>query len=162
MSTALRENRAGIVTRALAAVVDAIMLALLVGLVYLGLAGVRFLWSPLSFSWPAPHPALSAIAIAVGCMVYLAVGWVTTGRTYGAGLMGVRVLSADLTLLRWPAAGVRAVACVLFPFGLLWTAFSPSRRSLQDIVVRSIVLYDTHLDGGRRVRGQPPGRRAAS
>jgi hypothetical protein len=31
---------------------------------------------------------------------------------------------------------------VIFPVGLLWSAVSRERRSLQDVVVRSIVVYD--------------------
>ena len=34
--------------------------------------------------------------------------------------------------------------CVVFPVGLLWSAVSRERRSLQDLVVRSVVVYDWH------------------
>lgn len=36
---------------------------------------------------------------------------------------------------------LRAVSCVLFPIGLLWTAVDTCRRSLQDIVFGSRVVY---------------------
>jgi hypothetical protein len=36
------------------------------------------------------------------------------------------------------------------PIGLLWTAVSPTRRSLHDYLVRSVVIYDWHRDGGER------------
>lgn len=33
------------------------------------------------------------------------------------------------------------VACVVFPIGLAWVALSPRRRSLQDLVVWTRVVY---------------------
>jgi uncharacterized RDD family membrane protein YckC len=36
---------------------------------------------------------------------------------------------------------LRAVACVLFPIGLVWVALDHDRKSLQDIVFRTRVLY---------------------
>jgi hypothetical protein len=46
---------------------------------------------------------------------------------------------------------VRAVVYVVFPLGLLWSAVSSSRRSLQDVLVGSVVVYDWHRDGGARL-----------
>jgi uncharacterized RDD family membrane protein YckC len=36
---------------------------------------------------------------------------------------------------------LRAVACVVFPVGLLWVVVDKRRRSLQDIVFRTRVVY---------------------
>jgi hypothetical protein len=36
----------------------------------------------------------------------------------------------------------------VFPIGLLWCAVSTSRRSLQDIVVRTSVIYDWQAHPG--------------
>ena len=49
------------------------------------------------------------------------------------------------------SAAARAVAYVVFPVGLLWTAVSPTRRSVQDVLVRSVVVYDWRRDGGARL-----------
>ena len=38
-------------------------------------------------------------------------------------------------------AAVRAVACVLFPVGLLWVVVDRRRRSLQDVVLGSRLVY---------------------
>jgi uncharacterized RDD family membrane protein YckC len=81
------------------------------------------------------------LAVAVG---YLAVGWAIAGRTYGARLLGLRVLSSRLELLGWMRSVLRAAVCVLWPVGLLWCGVSSSRRSVADLVVRSVVVYDTH------------------
>jgi hypothetical protein len=37
---------------------------------------------------------------------------------------------------------VRAVACVLFPIGLVWVAVDRQRRSIQDVVLGSRVIFD--------------------
>jgi uncharacterized RDD family membrane protein YckC len=45
--------------------------------------------------------------------------------------------------LGWIRAILRALACVIFPVGLLWSTVSATRRSLQDIVFRTLVVYDS-------------------
>jgi uncharacterized RDD family membrane protein YckC len=56
--------------------------------------------------------------------------------------MGLRVVSRSGGDLSLGVALVRAAACVLFPVGLLWAAVSRGNRSLQDVVLRTRVVYD--------------------
>lgn len=79
---------------------------------------------------------------------YLTVAWATTGRSYGATLLGVRVLARSRKRLGWVRALLRAITCVLVPIGLLWTAISPARRSWHDILVGTVVVYDRYRDRG--------------
>lgn len=74
-------------------------------------------------------------------LTYLAGCWMLSGRTVGAALMGVKVVAADTIVLRPLPASLRAVACVLFPIGLVWVAVDPDRRSAQDILLRTRVVY---------------------
>jgi uncharacterized RDD family membrane protein YckC len=104
-------------------------------------AGV-FVVNPVSFSWPhglAARASLLAFVVAVG---YLTVGWATAGRTVGGAVLGVRVVGRGGGRLGWTRSVCRAVLCVLVPLGLLWAAVSARRRSVQDLLVRSAVLYD--------------------
>jgi uncharacterized RDD family membrane protein YckC len=133
---------AGVVTRLLASAVDAVVVVLLVVAVDLAVAGARFLWSPTDFRWPRPDVLSGAVVLMVVAVLYLAVAWATTGRTYGGRLVGVRVVSRRHELLGWTRSVLRALACVLWPVGLLWSAVSTSRRSLQDIVLGTVVVYD--------------------
>jgi uncharacterized RDD family membrane protein YckC len=150
MSPPPPHRAAGIVTRVAAAAVDlVVVLVMMVGLL-LAVAGVRFLRSPLSFRWPAPSWHVSVVAGAVLAAVYLAAAWATTGRTYGAAVLGLRVLSARGGRLGWVRAGVRAVLYLLFPVGLLWAAVSKRRRSVQDAVLWTVVVYDWDDDAGMR------------
>jgi uncharacterized RDD family membrane protein YckC len=130
------------VTRTIANVVDLLVGVALAAGGYLGLAGFVFVVRPRSFGFPeVPVAALLAIVLSV-LGGYLALGWWTTGRTYGGRVMGLRVLSADGTRLSLAIASLRAAFCVLFPLGLFWVPFSTDNRSIQDIVLRTEVVYD--------------------
>jgi uncharacterized RDD family membrane protein YckC len=144
-------GRAGVVTRLLAATVDIAVVAGTVVLVYFAVAAARFAWSPLTFRWPTPSAPVSGAMFVAVAAVYLTVAWARSGRTRGGSLLGLRVVSARLEPLGWWRAATRAVAYVVFPLGLLWSAVSSHRRSVQDILVRSVVVYDWHRDGGARL-----------
>jgi uncharacterized RDD family membrane protein YckC len=152
-------GHAGLVTRSLAAAVDIAVVAVAMVVVYLGTVAVRFALMPLTFTWPRPGPVFSVVGAALVATVYLAAAWATTGRTYGGGLLGLRVLSARRGLIGWPRAMVRAVAYVVFPVGLLWAAVSPTRRSLQDLLLHTVVVYDWHRDRGTRATAPEEARR---
>jgi uncharacterized RDD family membrane protein YckC len=135
---------AGVVTRLLAAALDMLAVLLLLGVVFVGVTAVSFLASPLSFRWPTPPPTLSSLLGLLVALGYLTVGWATSGRTCGAAVLGLRVLSQGRGRLGWARAFLRALLCVIFPVGLLWSAVSRGRRSVQDLIVRSVVVYDRH------------------
>jgi uncharacterized RDD family membrane protein YckC len=135
---------AGVVTRSLAGAVDVAVVVLVAAVLDLAAAGARFVWSPIDFSWPRPTPAVTVAVLLVVGVGYLAVGWAMAGRTYGARLLGLRVLSSRLELLGWTSSVLRAAVCVMWPVGLLWCGVSRSRRSVADLVSRSVVVYDTH------------------
>jgi uncharacterized RDD family membrane protein YckC len=160
MSTDPGPGRAGVVTRLLAAAADVVVVVLLTALTYLAIAGARFVWWPIAFTWPRPTTAVVVLVAGLIATVYLTVAWATTGCTYGGGLLGVQVLGRWGGRLGWARASVRALACVLFPVGLLWCAISPTRRSAQDLVLGSIVIYDGQREGGVRVAAgsSDPGR----
>jgi uncharacterized RDD family membrane protein YckC len=133
---------AGVVTRLLAAGVDTAVVVLVTVFVDLGAAGIRFVWSPRDFRWPQPGTQLAVLVLFVVAVVYLTASWSMAGRTYGDRLLGLRVLSGRYRKLGPARSLLRALLCVLFPVGLLWSGISATRRSLQDLVVRTVVVYD--------------------
>lgn len=137
-----RPGPAGVVSRSLAAVLDLLVVFLLMGAALLAVAGVRFLVAPLTFRWPSPSWPQSVAAGAGLAVAYLTVAWATSGRSGGAAVLGLRVRSAGGGPLGWFRAGLRATLCVGFPIGLGWALLSRRRRSLQDVLVRSVVEYD--------------------
>jgi uncharacterized RDD family membrane protein YckC len=146
---------AGVVTRLLAAAVDAVVVVLLTALLDLTAAGARFLWSPMDFRWPRPAAPVVVAALLLVAVVYLAVGWALTGRTYGSRLMGLRVLTSRNRLLGWTRSILRALVSVLWPLGLLWCGISRTRLSLADVVLRTVVVYDVQPYARTRGEGTP-------
>ena len=135
-------TNAGIVSRGLAALVDMLVVIVTMGLLYLGLALTTLLVNPTSFRFPAPNLIFSTSVTAVVSALYLTACWTLSGRTLGAILLGIRVTARSAERLGVAVAIVRAVACVLFPIGLGWVAVDRQRRSIQDIVLGSRVIYD--------------------
>ena len=88
MSAQQGEGNAGLVTRLLAAAVDAIAVVIATAGLYLGATGISFFWSPLRFQWPQPGPWISTLTLMSVAAAYLTVAWATTGRSYGATLLG--------------------------------------------------------------------------
>jgi uncharacterized RDD family membrane protein YckC len=138
----LRGHRAGFASRLMADAVDLGIIWLLCASLLL-LAGVaRYLLVGPPFGVPALRPWLSGPLGAFLAVAYLAAGWATTGRTPGKQLAGLRVVDRAGHLLRPPRAILRALLYVLFPAGLLWVLVSRSNASVQDLLVRTAVLYD--------------------
>ena len=148
----LQGRRAGLVSRLLANSVDFCIVALVVAAGYAGAAALRFLWNSRTFTFPAQGFGVLVIVGGVVMVLYLAACWTATGRTYGDHLLGLRVVNWRGRRLRPVGALLRAVLCVLFPIGLFWIALSRENRSLQDVLLRSSVVYDwsrTPLRGSR-------------
>lgn len=146
-------------SRVVAAIVDALVVVLLLGMLYLAFAALGFLIDPAGFAFPAPDREGLVLTWFVLAVIYLSVCWAGTARTVGDQLLGLRVLGARGFRLRWGGACVRALACVLFPWGLLWILAGRERRSLQDVVLRTVVIYDW---GPRLPRTSPAIREAQS
>ena len=60
----------------------------------------------------------------------------------GSVVMGVRVVDRDEQRVKPVIALLRALACVIFPIGLAWVVVDPERRSAQDILLSTRVVYD--------------------
>ncbi len=135
-------KRAGIVSRLVADLLDAVVVTVTVAAGYGAVAALRFMWDPRTFSFPSASWLLLLTAGLVVTVIYLTVAWTITGRSYGKAVMGLRVLGPFGRRLRLLGAFLRALACTLVPIGLLWCAVSPANRSLQDAVLRTSVVYD--------------------
>ena len=132
---------AGVATRVVAASIDAVVagLGLLAG--YGSYVGLRLLLDPRGYRLPDPSASSGATAFLVVLFLYLSVLWATTGRTYGDHVMGITVEGRHGSRLGPVRAAVRALLYAVFPLGLFWCAVSAERHSLQDIVLRTRVVY---------------------
>ncbi len=135
-------QRAGLVSRVIANAIDFGLVVVVVVSMYLGYAATLFLWSPTSFTFPTPN--LARAIIIGGCVLgfYFWISWATTGRTYGDLVMGLRVVNWQGERMHWAGAALRAAFCVVFAIGLFWVLVSGANRSVQDVVLRTSVIYD--------------------
>lgn len=142
IGTGSGHRTAGVVTRFAAMGVDMAVVIVLGSPVYIIVVGVRLVRSPTNFTWPEVQFWLIATVELIIAVLYLTASWAMAGRSYGESLLGLRVLSRRREMPGWGLSIVRAVFCVAVPFGLLWVIFSPGPRSLQDVVLRTVVVYD--------------------
>ena len=135
-------RRAGLVTRVLAASIDTVLVLLAMFVGYFLWAGLRFLVDPRGFRFPELGPIVSGTSMLAILVVYLTVSWRVSGRTYGSLVMGVRVVGPGGRGLTLPTALARALFYAVVPIGLFWVAVNRENRSLQDVVLRTSVVYD--------------------
>ena len=143
-------RRAGLITRTVAAAIDLGLVVIVLGVAYLGICAFLFLLDPANFVDPLTSP-LPDRRVRVGdchrlrgVHFYLAVNWTGTGRTYGNHVMGLRVVKREGGHVHPLAAFLRAALSPSFQIGLFysWVLVSGQNRSLQDLVVRTSVIYD--------------------
>lgn len=132
---------AGIISRGVAALIDLIVVGIVIGMLYLGLLLSRLIFNPTAFQLPAVDALWSTTAVLVVSALYLAGAWAVSGCTVGAVTMGLRVVGRRSDRIPLAVAAIRAVACVLFPVGLLLVAVDKRRRSVQDVVLGTRVVY---------------------
>ena len=139
---AYQGESAGLVTRLVANTIDALVVALALGACYLGLAAVAFFLDPRTFTFPTAGLLLSVTAAMSLSTAYLTLAWWLTGKTYGNHIMGLRVVGRHGRRLGPLRSLARAAFCVFFPIGLFWCVISAERRSVQDAVLWTRVVYD--------------------
>lgn len=142
-------HSAGIVSRLSAAVVDALVVGAILLAAYVAVAGLRLMLDPRSLTLPRAGVAFNVTAAFGVAVLYLTLAWTVAGRSYGDLVMGLRVVGRRGRALGPLGALVRALACVVFPVGLLWCAVSPRNRSVQDLLLGSSVVYDWRAHAAR-------------
>lgn len=145
---AYQGRRAGVVTRLVAAGLDAVVVGLIIGSSYGALAGFSFLLDPRAFTFPGIDLFFSMASALVVLVLYQAITWRLTGRTYGNAVMGLRVVGRNGERLSLAGSFARSLATAVFPVGILWVAVSRENRSVQDLALRTSVIHDwTHGSG---------------
>ena len=143
-------DRAGIVSRVLANAIDFAILVVVLGAGYLGWSAWLFLRRGASFRFPTVTYQGTYVVGAIVLTLLFTVAWSSTGRSYGDRLLGLRVIDRRGERLGLVHAFVRAVLCVAFPPLLFWAIVD--RRSVQDLVLRTAVIYDW----AEQPRSSPP------
>lgn len=132
---------AGIVSRGGAGIIDVLVVLVALAALYVGWVFLRLAFSPRAFSFPALSAVFSTLGFFLVATAYLAACWAVSGCTVGAVLMGVQVVGRTSTRVRPLIALLRALACVVFPLGLAWVVVDRHRRSVQDVLLGTRVVY---------------------
>ena len=138
----IQGNPAGLISRTIANILDLGLVFAFVAATYVAWAGVKLLWQGRDFTRPTPGFARAFAFATVVHIVYFAVAWTTSGRTFGNRLMGLRVVGRSGRTLALGWAAIRALLCVYLPFGLLWAGIDRRHRSVQDLILRTSVIHD--------------------
>ena len=142
MAEASPAGYAGVVSRTVAYIVD----ALIVSIVSVGTAtgmgliasvvgsDARELARTLTTAYLVALPAVFAL--------YCTVFWGLTGRTPGMALSGVRVVNMSQRRVRWIAALARGILLAYFPIGSLWMLVDRRHRAIHDLIARTLVIRE--------------------
>ena len=138
---ALQGERAGFVTRLIAAVIDVVIVgAIMIG-IWIAVWLFLLVFNPL-VEYGMPRPGYFVLGGYFLMWAYWSWGWATSGRSIGQGLMGIRVLDRKGRFPSWQIAVVRSAFCVTFQVGIAWILVSRRNRSVQDVVLRTSVIHD--------------------
>jgi uncharacterized RDD family membrane protein YckC len=131
---------AGPISRSLAYVLDALVVAVAAATFVAALAlvasvagaGARDLARAVTATYVVVLPGLFVF--------YNAVFWGLAGRTPGMAVLGLRVVGADGSRVRWLSALVRAVLLAFFPIGAAWMVVDRRHRAVHDLLARTAVV----------------------
>jgi len=132
---------AGLVSRIIGSAVDAALVYVVVTALDLALRTLDLVATPF-INMPLPTPGILLVVAFAIFWAYSTWAWSSLGRTLGDHVMGLRVVAEDGTSPRIKQAALRSLLVIAFPLGVLWVPFSRRRRSVQDALVRTQVLYD--------------------
>lgn len=133
--------RAGIVSRALADVLDLLVAFALALLFIVIIALVRAVFGG-SFEISTLGAAGGGGLFAAVLLVYLTYGWGLDGQTAGKLILGLQLLRKDGGDVSFTRGLVRALLYLIFPIGFLWALVSSRNCSIQDHVVDTAVVHD--------------------
>ena len=137
-------ERAGFATRFLASVIDVGLVAVLMMGIWLAIEILQLIFTP-GVNVEPPRAGTLVLWGYIFTTLYWTASWSTSGRSIGAWVMGVRVVNRKGERVHLPIAFARAAFSVAFPIGLGWAIISLRNRSVQDVVLRTIVIYDWSL-----------------
>ncbi|MGA8044836.1 MAG: RDD family protein [Dermatophilaceae bacterium] len=139
-------------SRTVAASLDWIVVLILLLTGYGAVSVVLFLIDPRGFEFPDINLLFSLTLAFSVLVVYQTLAWWLLGRTYGQRVMGLRVVNFRGRRMRLSGSLLRSLFCAAFPIGLMWVAVNRENRSVQDIVLRTSVVYDWQPRGPQPMR----------
>jgi uncharacterized RDD family membrane protein YckC len=140
---ALQGKRAGFVSRAIAGAIDLAILILVWFFIELSAALILFYLPPRKPFYLPQFPSWAASLISFALIFgYFGFSWSTTGRTIGDQLFGLQVNDRQGHLLSVWRALARVAIYFVFTVGFLWIVFSRRNASVQDLLLKTEVVYE--------------------
>jgi uncharacterized RDD family membrane protein YckC len=147
-------ERAGFVSRLVAFIIDASIVAIVVRTIHWILQGAE--QTLRRFAPPIDLPALVLALLPLFAAAYLFGFWTALGQTPGKLLMGVKVVAVGGSPIGWRRALIRVCGYVLSAIpcylGFFWI-LGPKRRGWHDKLARTEVVY---VPARRRAATQVP------
>ncbi len=141
-SRVVQGQRAGFVSQAFGAALDAGAVIVLYFAVLVAFGFLRFLVTDKSFEMPQPGPFVNFDLLFVIGVLLLWSSWSGSGRAPGMAVIGLRVVGSDGERLPSRRAFWRAVLSTLtLGLGVVVVLFSKTNRSLYDMICGSAVVY---------------------
>jgi uncharacterized RDD family membrane protein YckC len=140
VNTPAPREYAGLVSRAVAYLMDAFVVAVLCT----GAAAVTSMITSVVGA-RVHHVAVAAatallVVLPAVLATYCAVFWALAGRTPGMALLGLRVVATRRRRLSWPSALLRAIVLAYFPLGAVWAVVDRRHQAVHDKVARTAVV----------------------
>lgn len=135
----IRPEFAGIISRTVAYVLDAVI----VGIVAFSLtAGTRLVVTVIGFNGVLTRTSQTVLLAALPLLLaaYDVVFWGLTGRTPGMALVGVRVTGTAGRPVSWLSASIRAVVLAYVPIVALWCLVDRRHQGIHDKLARTVVV----------------------
>jgi uncharacterized RDD family membrane protein YckC len=140
MTTSVAGDYAGLVSRTVAYVLDALIVAAL----FTGGAAVASMIASVigARAHDLARAAASAYLVVLPAMLafYSTLFWALAGRTPGMAVLGLRVVSTRREALSWLSALVRGVVLAYFPIGALWALIDRRHQAVHDKLARTVVV----------------------
>jgi uncharacterized RDD family membrane protein YckC len=158
-----RQGRyAGIVSRAVSTIIDAVVLSILSFGTLLVLQAVIAMIQGEPFSDVNIDSSWGLLIVGFQAMAYFTIGWAVFGRSGGEALLGLRVVRRNGSDVGWGRAFLRFL---VWPFaysfcglGFFWILIDNRRRTWPDLIVGTVVVYDWRRADRRPVETIEPHR----
>jgi len=153
----LQGRLAGFPSRVLADVIDISIAFAIFVLIYSGFSILWDFFQSDTIQIKVQSPGINATGMWLTFVIYLSLGWASTGRTIGKQLMGLRAVRRDGSSLRTRQAIGRAVLCATFPVLMMVSVpFSRRNAGIHEMICKTVVVYDWIPETAKRHLPPPP------
>jgi uncharacterized RDD family membrane protein YckC len=153
----LQGRLAGFPSRVLADVIDVAIAFAIFVLIYSGFSILWDFFNSDTIQIKVQSPGINASGMGLTVLIYLTLGWASTGRTIGKQILGLRAVRRDGTPLHTGRALGRAALCVVFYPFVMWTVlFSRRNAGIHDMICKTVVVYDWIPETAKRHLPPPP------